>query len=108
MSGKFILADDSARPSWLDAKTAQNLEPFEVKYTVYETTFTKTGKVTVQIVSTNSAESIIYHGTWRWAKNTVPPQKEGDLRLVAMDINGTRDVYKFYHLKNIIRCCEPN
>lgn len=103
VSGKFVLADDSARPSWLDAKTAQDLEPFEIKYTVYETTFTKTGKVTVQIVSTNSAEPIIYHGTWHWAKDTVPPQKEGDSRLVVMDIDGTKDVYEFYHLKDFIR-----
>jgi hypothetical protein len=103
VSGKFILANDSPLPSWLDEETAHKLAPFEVKYTLYETTFTTTGHVTVQVVSTNITNPIIHQGKWCSINDNAERPKEGDSSFTRMEIDGTVDVYEFFHLKQIIR-----
>jgi hypothetical protein len=103
IQGKFILANDSPLPSWLDQKTADNLFPFEVKYTLYETTFTTTGNVTVQVVSPNITNSFIRYGKWCSIDDNTERPKEGDTSLVIMDIDGFVDIYEFFHLKDFVR-----
>jgi hypothetical protein len=103
VQGKFILADDSPLPSWLDEETAHKLAPFKVKYTLYETTFTTTGSVTAQVVSTNIAKPRIHHGKWCSINDDAERPEEGDSSLVRIEIDGTVDVYEFFHLKQVIR-----
>lgn len=102
-SGKFILAHDSPLPKWVDPKTSSALRPFEITYTMCETTFTTTGKVTARIVSKKAKSTLVLNGTWQAMPVSESPLKEGEMSLVVMTFKGVEEIYEFRHLRDVIR-----
>ena len=101
-SNDFVLSKDSSLPQWLDKRLTTS-GPLEITYKIYETVFTSTGKVTVEIRSPGSNKPLKFNGTWEWMIGEGGPKlKKGDASLVRMIFKGVTEIYEFRHLRNII------